>query len=188
MPQNPSHDISGLYKCLITVSHIEINVRLICHIHSNTLIWIILKLSRQNTTMCIIDPMPMLVVTSVRYRSSSGTLWHVSEIEMHLPLESYPCIRGGGGGWGYWTKFWRGCAAGERQNPPMSKGVEPTRQAPCLRKLSPWRPICMDPHPKSYHLPCPASHYSNHQMVIALLCKYIQCQLPQLSISGCQTR
>ena len=95
---------------------------------------------------------------------------------------------GWGWGWGYWSKFWRGCAAGERQNPPMSKGVERTRQAPCLRRLSPWRPICMDPHPISYHLPCPASHYSNHQMVIALLCKYIQCQLPQLSISGCQTR
>ena len=48
---------------------------------------------------------------------------------------------------GYWTKFWRGCAAAERQNPPMSKGDERTRQAPCLRKLSPWRPICMDPPP-----------------------------------------
>ena len=81
------------------------------------------------------------------------------------------------------------CAtAGQRQNPPMSKGGQRTRQAPCLRKLSPWRPVCMDPHPISYHLPCPASCYSNLQVVIALLCKYILCQLPQLSISGYQNR
>ena len=28
---------------------------------------------------------------------------------------------GGGGGWDS-TKFWRGCPAQERQNPPISKG------------------------------------------------------------------
>ena len=46
----------------------------------------------------------------------------------------------------------------------------------------------MDPHPISYRLPCPASRYSNLQVVIALLRKYIRCQLPQLSISGYQNR
>ena len=43
-------------------------------------------------------------------------------------------------------------------------------------------------HPISYRLPCPASRYSNLQVVIALLCKCIRCQLPQLSISGYQNR
>ena len=59
-------------------------------------------------------------------------------------------------GGGYWTKFWRGCATGERQNPPISKGDERSRQAPCLRKLSPWRPICMDPPPNILSSPMPS--------------------------------
>ena len=42
--------------------------------------------------------------------------------------------------------------------------------------------------PISYRLPCPASRYSNLQVVIALFRKYIRCQLPQLSISGYQNR
>ena len=41
-------------------------------------------------------------------------------------------LTGGGGG--------GGGGAAERQNPPMFKGDERTRQAPCLRKLSLWRP------------------------------------------------
>ena len=44
------------------------------------------------------------------------------------------------------------------------------------------------PHPISYRPPCPASRQSKLQVVIALLRKYIRCQLPQLSISGYQNR
>ena len=38
-------------------------------------------------------------------------------------------------------------------------------------------------HPLFYRLPCSASRCCNLQVVIALFRKYIQCQLPQLSIS-----
>ena len=68
--------------------------------------------------------------------------WSPTQQQNHINTLTLEAVYSRGG---YWTKFWRGCAAAERQNPPMSKGDERTRQAPCLRKLSPWRPICMDP-------------------------------------------
>ena len=112
------------------------------------------------------------------------------------------------GGGGDWTKFWRGCAAAERQNPPIFKGDERTRQAPCLRNLSPWRPMCMHPPPPPPPPPPPRTHPHTHthtltqilpfpmpsqplqyfQVVIALLRKYTRCQLPLLSISGYPNR
>ena len=90
------------------------------------------------------------------------------------------------GGGGHWTKFWGECAAGECQHPPISKGDERTRQAPCQRNWSPWR--VGDPS-NILSTPMPSQPLqSNLQVVIALLRKYIRCQLPQLSISGYQNR
>ena len=87
---------------------------------------------------------------------------------------------------GYSTKFGWGCAARERQNPPISKGTLKDQTSPMPKEFIPrgdtsvWSP----PHPLpiSYRHPCSASCYSNLQMVIALPRKYIQCQLPRLSI------
>ena len=75
------------------------------------------------------------------------------------------CARGGRGDW---TRFWRGCAAGERQNQPMSKGDERTRQAPCLRKVSPWRPICMDPPPNILSSPMPSHRPGGNRITLQI--------------------
>ena len=78
-------------------------------------------------------------------------------------------------------EFSPGGAAGERQTPPISKGKEIIPGETHLYEPPP-------PPPISYRLPCPASHHSNLQVVIALLPKYIRCQLPQISIFDYQNR